>query len=261
MTTQPPRPKISYKSSDLSFTSSEAARILEETENKDLLFNFIYWDIVSVGGTSRDILRLSDANHKFTYPQDRNSPTTFSCYPILKIEAPNGKELIVSESIVIDIFLAERFGFLGGNKYESLMTQSFYSNIHYLRERTVASVLGAPDDHKKKARDNFLNHTLKNFLEDHEYHLRENGNNGHYIGDKTSLADIHLSNIIHFYGTLPWGNMALDIIKDYESVWKVKETFEKLHEIVEWRSTQEFKALEYGSTLYYKRSDVPNEDV
>ncbi|KAF9379627.1 hypothetical protein BGX21_002587, partial [Mortierella sp. AD011] len=68
MTPQPPRPKISYKSEDPSFTSQEATWILEETDNKDLHFTFTYWDIASVGSTGREILQINNANRTFEEP-------------------------------------------------------------------------------------------------------------------------------------------------------------------------------------------------
>ncbi|KAF9416848.1 hypothetical protein BGZ76_004595 [Entomortierella beljakovae] len=265
MTPQPVRPKLSYKSSDSSFTSYEATRLLEETENKDLKFDFSYWKIATVGSTAREILVMNNTNHELHSPTkeewtENKVPTTFSYLPMLKVTAPNGKELTVSESMVIDVFLAERFGLLGENKFESITIQSFYSNINYLRERTFSEVADVPKEYKFTARDFFMTHTFKKFLEDHEYHLKENGNNGHYVGDKLSLADLHLSNIIHYYGTLPWAKMALDAFKSYEAIWKVKETVDKIPEIAAWRATKLFKEYEDGSIDFYKRCIVPEDE-
>ncbi|KAF9083626.1 Glutathione S-transferase S1 [Mortierella sp. AM989] len=265
MTPQPPRPKISYKSADPAFTSFEASRLLEETDNKDLHFTFTYWELASVGSTAREILRLGKANYKFECPSDQDwtdnkVATCFSYLPMMKITAPDGKELVMSESMVIDVFLAERFGLLGENKWESLTIQSFYSNIHFLRERTFSEVADVPKDRRKETRDIFLKYTLKKFLQDHEFHLLENGNNGHYVGDKLSLADIHLSNIVHFYETMPWGHMVIDAFKDFGAVWKVKETVDKVPEIAAWRATKEFNVYEKGSLVWYKRLVVPGEE-
>ena len=90
----------------------------------------------------------------------------------------------MSESIVIDMFLAERFGLMGDNEWEKLAISSFYSNIYFLRERTFTEVQDVPKEAKKEAREIFFKYTLRKFLEDHEYHLLENGNNGHYVGNK-----------------------------------------------------------------------------
>ncbi|KAF9197519.1 hypothetical protein BGZ49_002003 [Haplosporangium sp. Z 27] len=162
--------------------------------------------------------------------------------------------------MVIDVFLAERFGLLGDNKYESLTIQSMYSSIHYLRERTFSEVAGVPEDHRFKTRGLFMKHTLKKFLEDHDFHLRDNGSNGHHVGNKLSLADIHLSNVIHFWETMPWGKMVLDEFKRYESIWKVKETVDNVPEIAAWRATPEFKKYEVQSVGWYADLIVPGDE-
>lgn len=95
----------------------------------------------------------------------------------------------MAESEVIDTFLAERFGLLGNNTWEAMTIRTFYTNIQYLRERTFTETLWVIDSEKKKARDQFLSHSLRKFLEDHEFHLQENGSNGHYVGDKVYCAD------------------------------------------------------------------------
>lgn len=124
-------------------------------------------------------------------------PTVFSVLPVLRIKdrspssAFQGKELVLAEASVIDTFLARRFGLLGNNEWESLAIQTFYSNIHYLRERASSSTMAVPVAMREKNRDRYLNVALKKFCEDHEYHLKENGSNGHYVGDKVSLEGFY----------------------------------------------------------------------
>lgn len=57
--------------------------------------------------------------------------------------------------------------------------------------------------------------------------------------------------MIHYFSTMPWGEMALDRIKQYKSLWKVKETVEKVPEIAEWRQSATFKGLEQNSIGFY----------
>lgn len=121
-------------------------------------------------------------------------PTVFSLLPVLRIKDRRpaskfeGKGLVLAEAAVIDTFLAGRFGLLGDNEWESLAIQTFYSNIHYLRERCFSSVLDVPPELRKKGRDNYMNVQVTKFCEDHEYHLKENGSNGHYVGNKVYVC-------------------------------------------------------------------------
>ncbi|KAG0302310.1 Glutathione S-transferase S1 [Dissophora globulifera] len=269
MSTEPAtRAMISYHSADPSLSSFAKSKILEETDIKDLLFTFMYFDIASCGSTSRDMLVYGKAHYgakyKFESPSEKDwgegkVPTAFSCLPMLKITAPNGVELDVSESMVIDIYLAERFNLLGDNKFESLTIQSFYANIHYLRERMFSVVTCAPKERLGPRRDNFFQNTLRKFLEDHEYHLKQNGDIGHYVGNRLSLADLHLANVIHYIQTLPWGKMAEKAFRACPSVWKVKENVDKVASLIPWRESDEFKLYEKNSIEWYSSLAVPED--
>jgi len=95
---------------------------------------------------------------------------------------------LLTESIAIDLFLAKRFHLLGDNEWEEAIIKGFYSNIHYLRERSLMTVTWTHPSRRKIALENFIGKTLPQFIADHEFHLRENGSNGHYVGDKVILV-------------------------------------------------------------------------
>ncbi|KAK3839342.1 MAG: hypothetical protein JOS17DRAFT_728831 [Linnemannia elongata] len=257
------RPKFSFQSKH---SSAEISNFLAKTDNKDLFFFLSYWEIAAVGSTARDLLEYAGVKHEKLAPtyaewSAGQVPTAFSVMPCLKVKGPNGMEFNMAESEVIDTFLAERFGLLGDNAWEAMTIRTFYTNIQYLRERAFTETLWVIDSEKKKARDQFLGHSLPKFLEDHEFHLQENGCNGHYVGDKLSLADLHLANIIHFFGTVPWAKMALDEFQKYEAVWKVKESVDRVTELDNWRASDEFKRYEKGSHDYYTKNCTVPEDV
>ncbi|KAF9124025.1 hypothetical protein BGW39_008526 [Mortierella sp. 14UC] len=231
-----PKPKFSLHTKE---PSREIAKLLAETDNADIHFTLTYFELASVGSTARDLLEYAGANH-----------TKHTVY-----------ELHLAEAIVIDTFLAERFGLLGDNSWEATLVRMFHANMQYLRERTFSEVFVDPMEKRIKARAWFLERVLKKFLDDHEYHLKENGSNGHYVGDKVSLADIHLWNIIHFYGTVPWGQKAIDMFKQYPLVWKVKETVDRLPQLVKWRAAEEFKEYEKQSVKDYSDYGLDGEDT
>ncbi|KAF9092862.1 hypothetical protein BGX29_010256 [Mortierella sp. GBA35] len=194
------RAKLDFNSNDRSFTSAKKTELLNADIN-DVSFTHLYWDIASVGSTSRELLVYGKTHHELVYPK-----------------------LSLAKASVIDMYLARRFGLLGDNEWESLAIQSFYSNIHYLRERGAASTVADPPEMRKKGRDRFLDGQFRRFCEDHEHHLKQNGSNGHYVGNK------------------------------------VKETVEKVPEIAEWRRSEMFKELEQGSFDWYSKHAVPEEE-
>lgn len=91
---------------------------------------------------------------------------------------------MLSESIVIDQYLAKKFNLLGNNEFEEWTIKAHYSNIHYLRERSLMKLTWTWADKRAEALELFLKKTLPDFIANHEFHLRGNGSNGHYVGDR-----------------------------------------------------------------------------
>jgi starvation-inducible outer membrane lipoprotein len=53
--------------------------------------------------------------------------------------------------------------------------------------------------------------------------------------------------------------MALDRFQQYTSLWKVKETVEKVPAIAEWRQSEIFKRHEKASIEWYANNAVPED--
>lgn len=54
--------------------------------------------------------------------------------------------------------------------------------------------------------------------------------------------------------------MALDRFQQYESLWKVKETVEKVPAIAEWRQSKIFKSHEEASIAWYAKNAFPEDE-
>lgn len=93
---------------------------------------------------------------------------------------------MIAESIPVDHFLAKKFNLLGNNEWEEYTIKALYNNIHHLRERSFTRMTFAFWDRKQEGFDYHLKTILPNFIANHEFHLRANGSNGHYLGDKVS---------------------------------------------------------------------------
>jgi glutathione S-transferase len=96
--------------------------------------------------------------------------------------------MVLSESIVIDHYLAKRFNLLGDNEWQEWAIKSHYSNIHYLRERSLMKMTWTWADKRQEALELFLEVTLPGFIENHEFHLKANGSNGHYVGERVNAS-------------------------------------------------------------------------
>ncbi|KAF9360494.1 hypothetical protein BGX34_007746 [Mortierella sp. NVP85] len=241
-------------------SSEENASILADPT---VSYRLLYWDVASVGGTARDILAYGKARWTNQIPMgnqwsEGKLPTPFGVMPVLNIIALDGKETFIAESAVVDQYLAKKFNLLGNNEWEEFTIKGIYNNIHHLRERTLTGVTWIYADKRKEGLANFMNKTLPNFISDHEFHLKANGSNGHYIGDKLSLADIHLANVMDHFSHLPSGDAITALLQKSE-LWKVKETVEKNPDIAAWRGSIESKMLVNGSLACYAQTAVPEE--
>ncbi|KAG0340735.1 hypothetical protein BG000_011207 [Podila horticola] len=230
----PDLPKFPFHTS---VASAEKAKVLADP-NK--IFTLVYWEIASVGSTAREMLAAYCPKSKWTH---------------------EAVEVILSEAMIVDQYLAEELDLLGDNKYESWTILAFNSSIHYLMERSFNSFAKKDHTGRKIGRESFMTGALRKFIRDHEFHLRSNGNNGHYVGNRLSLADIHLANALHYFQTFPCGKMIEDVFRESEPLWKVVETVLANPEIAAWRKTADFKKLERGSVEWYSQYAIPGEDL
>ncbi|KAG0036925.1 Glutathione S-transferase S1 [Podila clonocystis] len=257
---------MSYRPQLSLHTNLSPEYVAQALAEPNATYSLLYWDLNGVASTAREILVYGKADYKFESVIKKQwwgneTPSPFACLPVLTITTPLKKEVILSETMVIDQFLAKKFGLLGDTEWESLTILSFYSNIHFLQERAFENVNIDDDDRKLDARNCFLKWTLPTFIHNHEFHLRKNGENGHYVGNKLSLADIQLSNIIHYLQTLPFAKLALPLIRASAPIWKVHETVRQQPQIAAWRASEAYKRIEEGSFEWYAHTAVPGENL
>ncbi|KAK3844607.1 MAG: hypothetical protein J3R72DRAFT_438393 [Linnemannia gamsii] len=255
-------PIINRRSFYNNVSSEENARILTDPNAS---YRLLYFDCASVGATARDILAYGKAGWTNQHPTDEEwdagkFPTPFRVMPVLNVIASDGKETFLTESIVVDQYLAKKFNLLGDNEWEEQTIRAHYSNIHYLRERSFMNVTWTYAEKRKVALEKFMASTLPAFIADHEFHLETNGSNGHYIGNRLSLADIHLVNVMDHFSHLPTGKQITAVFAKSELLSKVRENVERNPEIAAWRSTGEWRALVDSSVRGYSITAVPQLD-
>ncbi|KAF9207489.1 Glutathione S-transferase S1 [Haplosporangium sp. Z 27] len=240
-------------------SSEENTRILADPNAS---FRLLYWDVASVAASARDMLAYGNVKWTNQIPADgewdhHKIPTPFGVMPVLNVISSDGKETFLTESIVIDHYLAKRFGLLGDNEWEEFTIKGIYNNIHYLRERSFMNVTWTFADKRKIALERFMNSSLPEFIANHEFHLKANGSNGHYIGNKLSLADVHLVNTMDHFSHLPSGSAIAAEFQKSEELMRVKKAVEQNPRITNWRASEECKVLAQGSIVCYAQTAVP----
>ncbi|KAF9574285.1 Glutathione S-transferase S1 [Mortierella alpina] len=234
-------------------TTEETSRILE-ADHKSVEYDLFYFDFSCVAATPRYILSYGKAKWNDQHPKEWEDKEEYDCpfgvMPVLHIKSEEGKAML-AESVVIDMYLAEKFNLLGSNRYEAETIKAFYSSIHYLRERSQTRVTWTFADKRKEAFERFMANMVPWWIKVHEQHLERNGGNGHYFGDRISLADIHLVSVLDHFSELPRGDEIVAIFRASPLIWKVRETVLANPEIAAWRESEDCKNLLEGGKKFY----------
>ncbi|KAG0249304.1 hypothetical protein BG011_009432 [Mortierella polycephala] len=225
---------------------------------KPVSFKLLYWPIGGLAGTAREILAYGDAKWENlpsptpnTWQEDKLS-TPFHCLPVLYINTEDGKEITMSESVVVDHYLAKQFGLLGDNEYEEMMIKSFHCSSATFQSRFSATVSWNQPESKAKSFQQFKATSLPTWIQTHEKHLADNGNNGYYVGNKISLADIHTVCVIEHFSCQPEGDEIMELINKSEALAKVRENVLKEPKIAAWKASAKHQELTEASKAFFK---------
>ncbi|KAG0012087.1 hypothetical protein BGZ81_001778 [Podila clonocystis] len=158
--------------------------------------------------------------------------------PILFITGKNGKEVTLSESTVIEHYLAGHFNLLGDNAYDATVIRAIHNSAADLQTIIFKTILFNYPGAKKKSLEAFKTRTLPDTLAFWERHLVDNGSNGFFFGDRLSLADIRVANVLEHLSIEPEADDLLAIVSKYPHVFKLRELVANHPNLVEWRESK-----------------------
>ncbi|KAF9572271.1 hypothetical protein EC968_010062 [Mortierella alpina] len=219
-------------------------------------FKLLYWHLNAAAGTTRDMFEYAGAKWDNLPPPtvwpEEKIDTPFHVLPVLYIKGENGKDLTLSETSVIEQYVAKQFRLLGCNDYEENLIKIFQSSTTALQVVFTATVtLSTPHEVKKKAFQSFMENQLLTWITTHEKHLADNGNNGHYVGNHLTMADIRTANVIDHFAILPEAKEILEVIRKSEALMKVHANVLKDPKIAAWRASEKYRSLTEASKAFY----------
>ncbi|KAF9196651.1 hypothetical protein BGZ50_008596 [Haplosporangium sp. Z 11] len=226
----------------------------------NLKYTITYFDMHFAGTTSRGVLAYAGADWTPVYPPAEKTSMPFEVLPVLTVIHPDGKKLELSENVAIDIFLAKQFGLHGNNAWEEALINSFYSssNAMFFQE-TMNSFfwesMSKGSEEKAKYLDKFVNETLRNWAKIHEAHLKNNGLNGHYVGNRTTLADIRMTTALAAIEVIIGKERVATVINKTETsgIVHVRANVESKSSYATWISSDEYKKLSEKSAGFVKQ--------
>ncbi|KAF9165393.1 hypothetical protein DFQ26_000199 [Actinomortierella ambigua] len=234
----------------------EAIMSMMKPNSDELKYEFTYWRMSGVGAVTRDLMAIAGIAWEDKHPQDYNE-TPSGMFPILRIQNVENKTFTLFESSVIDCLLAKKFDLMGDNEYEELLVRTFYMNSHSVRERYLMRVTWNYKEVMDKGRDKYLETSIPLWCTVQRRQLEANGDNGHLVGSRLTLADIMLANVIDHIATLPEAERALTVIEECApGLFKVKENVDKDPRVAQWRKSDKYKEFIEGSRTTYKTSGI-----
>ncbi|KAG0353649.1 hypothetical protein BC939DRAFT_489255 [Gamsiella multidivaricata] len=217
-------------------------------DNKDCKYSVFYFKFHALGACPRALLCFGEAqwDNKVQdlseWPQIRDS-APFGTLPILlETDLTTGKTIEIPESGAIERYLARMFGLLGDTAREEVLSDVFYAQAVILDTKYIEMLRCTFEEIRMKALEQFLGTTLPNWVKACERHLKENGNTGHFVDNKFTLADIKTAVVLDTY-------LALDSEKvlnptNCPCLWKLKKTVDTHPTYAAWRKSEQFKDMD-----------------
>ncbi|KAK9766428.1 hypothetical protein K7432_004483 [Basidiobolus ranarum] len=232
-------------------TQASSNHLSELTKNPDSSFKVLYYPIHGRADLIRTILAYSRAKWEdlaFDWPNQKEK-TPYKCVPVVYEETKSGEVLQLAEQQAIERYLARKFGLLGENAWEEHQINELSSSIESLKTAFLQSLGSVAFEKRAEAHASFVLTKWAGFKEIHEALLIKNGSNGHYIGNKFSLADFKLANTIQrLEEWVPEGAQPFPVSASATpAIWKVYKGVNSHSSIATWRSSPFYEVLSEGT--------------
>ncbi|KAF9103086.1 hypothetical protein BGX27_010741 [Mortierella sp. AM989] len=223
--------------------STEALSQLAQA--KDNKYKLLYYPFHGVVTSLRAMFAISDADYTFIYPEDWKvqKPTTpFGSMPVLYETTATGETLELAELSVLEYYIGQKYGWVGDNIWENNLVKMYHSSSQAVFDKLVTTVVRAPKENYDQMLGIYISSIVPEWAEYHERALKANGSNGHYVGNKLTIADIKTATILDNLISL-----TEDRILSREktpAIMAVYDNLEKLPKYAAWKASENWKAYD-----------------
>ncbi|KAG0044494.1 hypothetical protein BGZ83_010274 [Gryganskiella cystojenkinii] len=228
-----------------SSTNLPTEKMSELAQAKDNKYTMLYYPFHGVVTALRAILFMSGAEYTFTHPTEwsKEKPLTpLGAMPVLYEETKTGEVLELAELTPIEFYFGQKFGWTGDNVWEENLVRMYHSSSQAVFDKLVTTVVRAPKDHQEQMKEIYLKTIVPDWIQYHERALVKNGSNGHYVGNKLTLADMKTATILDNLIALS-GDSLLSREKT-PAIFAVYDAVEKIPSYQKWKATDEWRAYD-----------------
>ncbi|OAQ28130.1 hypothetical protein K457DRAFT_139014 [Linnemannia elongata AG-77] len=232
------------------FDPAQADAFNALADETDSSFEVRYFHLHGQGGLARTLIVIGTNGHsRLTNVHEddwaENKPTTpFGVMPLLTETSADGKtKLQIAESDAIERYLARKFGLFGnGTAFEKVLVNTFANSTQGLI-MSIFNSYGLIEDRavRTKNKGPLISDSIAPWIKYHEQHLQANGANGHYVGNKVSLADVKTDYVISMIQGLSGDELVSE--EKTPAIWKVRQEMDKIGGVAEWKASEEYKSL------------------
>ncbi|KAG0279035.1 hypothetical protein BGZ95_002490 [Linnemannia exigua] len=232
------------------FNPAQASAFNALASKTDSTFQVKYFKIHGSGAISRILIVIGTGGHKQlsnAYEDDWSDykPTTpFGLMPLLTETSADGKtKLQIAESDAIERYLARKFDLFGnGTAFEEVLVNTFSSHTMALINQ-IFNKWGIIEDPMVRAanKESLATDQIAPWIKHHEKHLQANGTNGHYVGNKVTLADVKTDYVITMIQALTGEELVSE--SKTPAIWRVRQEMDKIESVAAWKGSEEYKVL------------------
>ncbi|KAF9937863.1 hypothetical protein BGZ65_000865 [Modicella reniformis] len=202
-------------------TKNHSTKTLSElAQGKNNKYEMLYYPIHGVVTGLRAMFVMSGADYTFTHPEDWTvqKPTTpFGTMPVLYETTETGETLELAELSVLEYYIGQKYDWVGDNLWENNLVKMYVSSSQAVIDKLVTTVIRAPKENFDQMLEIYKTKILPEWVEYHERALKNNGSNGHYVGDKTP------------------------------AIMAVYDTLEKDPKYAAWKASEQWKVYDQGN--------------
>lgn len=150
-----------------------------------------YFPLIGLAEISRLLLTASKVQWEEEHPEwpQEKEAQPFGRLPVLiEKHADGSPDFVISESPTIERYLAHTYGFLPADWKQAARQEQYRDQMYDAFAAYVAQIHAKPEK-KQELRDHYVG-LLERMVRVHSKAICENGNNGHYFGDKLTYIDL-----------------------------------------------------------------------
>lgn len=162
----------------------------------------------------------------------------------------NGTVLEFAESQAIERYLAKKFNLLGANAWEEHLVNEYVHGLDCELTNHMKVVFASVETRQKEAESFSRDFTKWSaFI---ERHLAANGNNGHFVGDKISWADLKAA-VLVWRLELVWPvACGVEAPKVPKALVRVADTVKRDAKVKAWLASEEHHMFDANTKGFFK---------